>query len=84
VSEPPRFWCECGDPQCRDHVELSFAQYEAARRQPASFVVRPDHVGRDDRVLEWSAAYAVVRTLQAGAAGSLSATEGDTRQEAAS
>ena len=37
------YFCECADPDCRDRVELSKADYERVRSNPRHFVVVPGH-----------------------------------------
>ena len=38
------FLCECADAECVEHVSLTLAEYEQARADPASFIVRPGHL----------------------------------------
>jgi hypothetical protein len=37
------FLCECGDPDCRDHIEMPRDSYRAVRANPRRFFVRPGH-----------------------------------------
>jgi hypothetical protein len=37
------FVCECGDPQCREHVQMPRDRYRAIRSNPRRFFVRPGH-----------------------------------------
>jgi hypothetical protein len=37
------FICECADPSCRAHVQMPRERYEAIRRDPRRFFVRPGH-----------------------------------------
>jgi hypothetical protein len=51
------FVCECGLRDCRELIELTFAEYEAVRRDSRTFAIRPGHeianvedvIGRTDR-----------------------------------
>jgi hypothetical protein len=53
--------CECGDEDCRERIELGRAEYEEVRREPARFVIRPDHVAPDtEHVVAESDEYVVV------------------------
>jgi hypothetical protein len=60
--------CECGDPECTDHIEVTVAEYERIRAQSTLFLVRPGHAKLDvEEVVEHHDAYDVVR--KNGAAG---------------
>jgi hypothetical protein len=53
------FVCECGDPTCREHVEMPRERYAAIRTNPRRFFVRPGHEIEDvedvvEREAEWS------------------------------
>jgi hypothetical protein len=37
------FLCECGDVNCREHVQMPRASYRAIRCNPRRFFVRPGH-----------------------------------------
>ena len=41
---PLRVLCECADPDCDAHVELTQGEYEAVRQTPSQFFVLPAHV----------------------------------------
>ena len=41
---PLRVLCECADPGCDAHVELTQGEYEAVRQNPTQFFVLPAHV----------------------------------------
>jgi hypothetical protein len=43
-SQLPGFICECGDPQCGEVMRMTTMDYEAVRRDPLLFLVRPGHV----------------------------------------
>lgn len=54
--------CECGDPECTDHIEVTAAEYERIRSQSTLFFVRPGHAKLDvEKVVEHHDAYDVVR-----------------------
>jgi hypothetical protein len=38
------FICECGNPTCEQHVQLSLAEYERVRSDSRRFAVVPGHV----------------------------------------
>ncbi len=64
------FMCECGDPECTEHVEVPFDEYERVREHGARFVLRPGHVDEQvERVVRKRRGYAVVEKL--GAVGRL-------------
>ena len=42
-SELPGFVCECGDTNCMEVVRMTTMDYEAIRRDPRLFLVRPGH-----------------------------------------
>ena len=39
------FLCECGDPDCREPVSLSLAEYGEVRANPSDFLTAPEHWG---------------------------------------
>ena len=41
---PLRVLCECADPDCDAHVELTQGEYEGVRQNPTQFLVLPAHV----------------------------------------
>ena len=46
LEQAPRyleFLCECADPRCTDHVEVTPEEYEEIRSEPTQFVIRPGH-----------------------------------------
>ena len=60
LREPPermKFVCECGNLDCREHLDLTASEYEGVRSDPAQFVIVPGHeiadaedvVERDER-----------------------------------
>lgn len=54
------FVCECGDPDCHEHVDLSLALYDEVRRA-AGHVIAPEHVERYERGRAARARAAVIR-----------------------
>ena len=55
------FACECGRGSCDESIPLGVDEYEALRRLPAHFAVRPGHDRPErERVVEATARYAVV------------------------
>jgi hypothetical protein len=62
------FLCECYDVYCGEHLRLTLGEYEAARRDPAQFVVAQGHVRPDvERIVRVADHYVVV--LKTGEAG---------------
>jgi hypothetical protein len=52
--------CECGNPDCSERIEITEEEYEAVRRFPTRFLVRPGHHHpQDERVVETHPGYAV-------------------------
>ena len=52
------FVCECGDGDCRQHVQMPRERYSDIRRNPRRFFVRPGHEIPDvervvEREVEW-------------------------------
>lgn len=68
-SGPMVFVCECGNAQCAETIEVTLAEYEAARSQPTLFLVVPGHeLGEITRVLDQNERFAVVEKVgEAGA-----------------
>jgi hypothetical protein len=64
------FLCECADPNCREIVMLSLADYEDVRAYPDRFFLVAGHEDAEaahERILEAEQGYAVVEKV--GAAG---------------
>jgi hypothetical protein len=60
------FICECGDRSCQEAVPLTFAEYEAVRRDSRRFAVVPGHVFPEtERVVLGNARYQVVEKFGA-------------------
>ena len=61
VGEPVAFLCECADTGCTETIELTIAEYEAARRIPTRFPTAVGHEWPDvERVIERNDGYQVV------------------------
>jgi hypothetical protein len=60
--------CECTEVGCSAPVSLAPAEYERIRRSATHFIVKPGHSLPDgERVVEETAAYAIVEKLGEGA-----------------
>lgn len=60
--------CECADERCKATIVLSQDEYDATRRIPTHFVVRPGHIAHDiERIVENHEHYTVVE--KSGEAG---------------
>jgi hypothetical protein len=60
------FVCECGDPGCREHVQMSRERYTEIRADAYRFFVRPGHEAPDvETVIERCDAYYVVEKPRA-------------------
>lgn len=67
VDEPLELCCECELEDCFARLSCSHEQYEAIRRFPTRFLLRADHVGPDDRIVEEAAGFVVVEKIGAAA-----------------
>jgi hypothetical protein len=64
------FICECSDPECRETVMLSIADYERVRDHPAWFLLVAGHEEPEadhERIIEAEQGYALVQKI--GTAG---------------
>jgi hypothetical protein len=62
------FVCECGDENCADRVRVALPEYEAVRKSPTYFLVKPGHEISDvETVLEEHDTYIVVAKHTAAA-----------------
>ncbi len=78
AGAPVSFVCECAIVDCARQIELTHDEYEAIRRDPTHFFVRPDHVFPEvEVVLEDRESYVIVEKF--GAAGRVAAAA-DPRQ----
>jgi hypothetical protein len=60
--------CECGNPDCVEHIEVSLSEYERIRGDSTHFFVRPGHAKPDvEEVIEHHDEYDVVRKNGAAA-----------------
>ena len=57
--------CECETPDCFAPISVPPSEYEAVRTSPIRFLVRRNHVGADERILEEGAHYVVVEKIAA-------------------
>jgi hypothetical protein len=65
-SEAIQVICECGTQSCVDQIEMTLAEYESVRRDPALFAVRPDHLIADvERAEARNDRYWIVRKTEA-------------------
>jgi hypothetical protein len=63
------FVCECGDTECSETIQVSIAEYEAARSQPTMFLIVPGHeINEFERVVEQNDRFAVVEKVGEGQA----------------
>jgi hypothetical protein len=61
VTDNAEFVCECARIECAERVQMTLSKYEALRRDPTHFIVKPDHVlPEEERVVERQAQYVVV------------------------
>jgi hypothetical protein len=61
------FFCECGDADCVELMELSVEEYDEIRSDPRRFVVKPGHELPDfERVVEQEGYYVVQKVGDAG------------------
>ena len=62
------FVCECGDRECTERVRMPLHEYEAVRKSPTYFLVKPGHEIPDvETVVEDHEGYAVVAKHTAAA-----------------
>lgn len=56
--------CECGNPQCKEPLSLTVAEYERVRQEPTHFLVAPGHVIPEiEIVVDSTDRYDVVRKV---------------------
>jgi hypothetical protein len=64
VSGRAEFVCECANMECTERIELPFSSYEAVRRVPTQFLVKPEHLMVDEeQVVERHPNYLVVKKV---------------------
>lgn len=72
--------CECADSACVETMSLTHAEYEAIRRIPTRFPVRPGHEETDvERVVERNARFHVVEKF--GTSGKIAVARDRRREE---
>ena len=61
ATDDAQFICECARIECAERVYMTLSKYEALRRVPTHFIVKPEHVlPEEERVVERQAQYVVV------------------------
>ena len=72
VSDELDLVCECGNGGCFERVLVPGAEYEAVRRFPTRFIVKPGHAAaRVERVVTESRTFLVVERVGADAAAAI-------------
>lgn len=72
--------CECADPACVQTMSLTHAEYEAIRRIPTHFPVKPGHEATDvERVVERNNRFHVVEKF--GESGKIAVARARRREE---
>jgi hypothetical protein len=62
--DPLQILCECGNPDCKEPLRVSVAEYERVRQEPTDFFVAPGHViPAVERVVDREQSFDVVRKL---------------------
>lgn len=62
------FFCECEHGDCLTRLSVPIHDYEAVRRFPTRFLVGPNHLGPNERIVEETDDYLVVEKVRPGAA----------------
>jgi hypothetical protein len=57
--------CECETADCFAPISVAPSAYEAVRASGVRFLVKRDHVGEDERILEEAERYVVVEKIAA-------------------
>jgi hypothetical protein len=55
--------CECETGDCFAPISIPPSEFEAVRMSPMRFLVKRDHVGADERILEDGGHYVVVEKI---------------------
>lgn len=64
AADHAEFVCECASMECAERIEITLPNYEAVRRVPTHFMIKPEHVLPDEeRVVERHPNYLVVEKL---------------------
>jgi hypothetical protein len=67
AEEQLELLCECERENCFARLSVAPADYEAIRRFPTRFLITPEHVSADERIVEETNGYVVVEKLGAAA-----------------
>ena len=59
-----RFTCECANEDCRETIEMSVKEYEAARQNDHEFIIKPGHEQPDIEQVVKRSGYAVVEKYE--------------------
>jgi hypothetical protein len=63
-TDEAEFVCECASIDCGERIELPLREYEAVRKVPTQFVIKPDHLlPHDERVVERHGQYVIVEKV---------------------
>jgi hypothetical protein len=64
VRDDAEFVCECASLDCAELIPLTLPDYEAVRRVPTQFVIKPGHLLPDDeRIVERHGQYLIVEKV---------------------
>jgi hypothetical protein len=63
IDEDLELVCECEHGDCFARLPVSPDDYETVRRFPTRFLIKPEHVGADDRIVHETARYVVVEKI---------------------
>jgi hypothetical protein len=80
VDEELELLCECEHGDCLARFSIALGDYEAVRRFPTRFLIKPEHVGADEQVVAETPGYAVVEKVGRSA---VAATVLDPREQPA-
>lgn len=58
--ERAEYFCECGEAGCLERIELTPAEFEAARSDESTFVISPRHVSPVFAIVEEMRDYLIV------------------------
>lgn len=64
LTQTAEFVCECASIDCAERIELTLPEYEAVRRAPTQFVIKPGHLlPENERIVERHGEYLVVEKV---------------------
>ena len=63
AGTPNEYVCECGNPNCRTNVRLTWEEFAEISAEPDQYLVAARHLERDIEVIRRAGDYAVVRLL---------------------